>query len=117
MKVLVPQNSIEIRPISFTAVNQLACDWGIFENSEADPHRECGIQSLILVTPDYVRELLDKGVQTSPYCQNALTTAFIRDRRTFVRLYHQHDSWTWELFEAHWWDGVDSPIMVGRWLA
>lgn len=33
----------------------------------------------------------------------------------FMCIDADNGSWIWELFEAHWWDGEDCTVYVGRW--
>ena len=92
---------------------ELVCDWGRFDNAPADPHAKCGMHFLVLATPAYITHLLVDGPQEDKYW--GLHTAYMDGGRLFVRLDHEKGSWTWELFEGHWWDGDAQPIYVGRW--
>jgi hypothetical protein len=101
--------TIEIRR---NACNQLECDWGVFNNAEADPLRE--LEPLVLITDEWVVRLLGEGPHPNP--RGGLTTVTHKGHRIFAHLDFEGTRTTWELFEAHWWDGVEHPkVYVGRW--
>jgi hypothetical protein len=109
--------SIELRIT--TDGRNLECDWGVIEHGNPKP---ClgKVGHLMLITPDYAKRLVEKGPH-EPHCcgVNSVTTD---GGRTFVHLDdYRGQRWTWELFEAHWWDdnwfghNGGPPILVGRW--
>lgn len=100
--------SIELRRNSR---NELECGWGTFENGEADPKR--GLRHLVLITTEWVKQLLTDGPAPNP--RGGITSATSDGERIFAHLDYDGDRWTWELFDAHWWDNGSPDIMVGRW--
>lgn len=92
--------------------HRMECDWGIIENSEADPRR--GIKHLVLVTGDVLRRLLDQGSEPNP--RGGLTSATYDGERFFMHLDYNGQHWTWQLFAAHFDDhkGPDD-LLIGRW--
>lgn len=101
--------SIEIRRTEDCGIE---CDWGTFEHSQPRPERG-QVAHLLLVTPEMVARLLEHGPRDF---HGATHTATTDDDRTFLHVEYQGQRWTWEVFEAHWWDHRDPPIMVGKWL-
>ena len=100
--------SIELR----REQNRLVCDWGSFDNGEADPKH--GLRHLLLTTEDYVTKLLDEGQCPGP--RGGIHSASRVGDRLFAHVDHDGKRWTWELFDAHWWDhGEPSNVLVGRW--
>jgi hypothetical protein len=105
--------TIELRWIEGTD-SHLECDWGTFGNSEIDPRRT--IEPLMLITPDVVDRILEHGPE--PGIPAGGTVSCSRDgERLFCHLEYEGAGWTWELFKAHWWDGHDMKIYVGKWPA
>ena len=93
--------------------HRFECDWGVFDNPEADVSR--GLSLLMLITPDYVRYLLHNGPQSSFRGGPGIISASIDGERIFIHLDHGSGRTTWELFDAHWEDGGPPEIYVGRW--
>ena len=88
------------------------CDWGRFDNMEADPRR--GLGHLMVITGEYVHQLLVGGPQER--IDRGITSATAVGERIFVHLDYGGQHTTWELFGAHFWDGEGlGDIMVGRW--
>jgi hypothetical protein len=95
----------------------LECDWGVIEHGNPKPcHGEVG--HLMLITPDYVKQLLTRPKWT---CLCSFKTATTDGDRIFAHLDCEGQRWTWELFQAHWFDdnwfgnNGGPPILVGRW--
>lgn len=100
--------SVEIR----LSNDHFECEWGRFNNGEADPIYP--IEHLMLTTKGYVRELLETGPR--PGRRGSTHSATCRDGRMFVHLDHNDQYWTWEVFEARFWDDKGpKDILVGRW--
>jgi hypothetical protein len=92
--------------------HNLVCEWGVIEHSAPRPDRN-QVGHLMLITPDYVGQLLSSPQAHPP---GALSSATIDGERLFVHMDYQGHKWTWELFEAHWGDGKNRPeVFVGRW--
>lgn len=100
--------------------HDIECDWGTF----GDPplvvmdyltHTTTieNAAALILVSKTFA----DRGGLPTDFCQadNDVTTFYADGRRRFMRFDADNGSWTWELFDAHWWDGHDPNVYVGRW--
>jgi hypothetical protein len=87
------------------------CDWGVIEYGDPDPYLD-QVGHLMLITPDYVKQLLSHPTLYPP---GSVSSAYRSDDRTFVELLYENKRWTWELFEAHWWDGEGPEIYIGRW--
>lgn len=91
----------------------LECDWGRIRNPDANPRFP--IDSLVLVGDSWFMErlLLTGPVELS---HGEIASATVgQDGRWYVHMEYEGQRWTWEVFEAHWWDGDDLPIMIGRW--
>lgn len=102
--------SIEIRQTPDG--KHLECDWGGFENGEADPHRE--LKPLMLTTADYVKKIMDEGPLPGP--RGGIHGVSVDGERVFAHLDYCGGRTTWELFKAYWWDGGGpEDVMVGRW--
>jgi hypothetical protein len=88
------------------------CDWGRIDNSEADP--KLGLRHLMLVTGDYVQQLLNEGPREHP--RGGIHSATVDGERIFAHLDYDGQRTTWELFEAHF-EGGKGPadLMLGRW--
>lgn len=99
--------TVEIR----VADQNFVCDWGTFENSEADPRR--GLHHLMVTTPDYAAKLLESGPRPGP--RGGMHSVIRDGGRMFAHLDYEGERTTWELFGARWWDDADCPILVGRW--
>jgi hypothetical protein len=113
MRTETPAESVELRFDSKS--KNFTCKWGDLLNTEGDPLRACGIQHLILSTPEFYQELLDSGPREHPRLYGATMSAFDQDGRGFIRLEYQGNSWTWEMHKAHWWDDGDPDMLIGRW--
>lgn len=92
--------------------HELVCEWGILENTSADPLREGGPRHLMLITPEHA-QLLQFQPHIGPY--GDIDSATVVDERVFVHKEFNGHRWTWELFDAHWWDGQGPEILIGRW--
>jgi hypothetical protein len=100
--------SVEIR---LNEQDDLECVWGMFDNGEADPNRD--LKHLMLVTGDYIKDLLENGPQPGP--RGGYHSASTDGDRLFAHLDYDGRT-TWELFKAHWWDGGEpNDVMIGRW--
>ena len=89
----------------------LECDWGVFTNSEADPRK--GISTLILVTPEHIDELRRDG--PSPHKGGGTSSMSHHNGGSpLLHLDVGNFRFSWELYEAHWWDNDGPPILVGR---
>lgn len=93
--------------------SEIACTWGKIINAEANPRRECGIQHLMLTTPAYYKLLLLSG--PIKRWHGGIHSATMVDGRRYSHMKYQGTHWTWELFDAHWWDMGEPVILVGRW--
>ncbi|BCP29588.1 hypothetical protein JF780_05695 [Mycobacterium intracellulare] len=91
--------------------HQIGCDWGAIRNSEVDTRRP--IEHLMLVTPDVVERMLEHGPEIGT--RGGLVSCTEDDGRKFFHLEYDDKRWTWELFDAHWWDDEGPEIYVGRW--
>jgi hypothetical protein len=111
MRTEVPCESVEV----WLTGHEYACKWGVFRNAEGNPLRQCGIQPLIVATAELVERLLREGRQPAAIPDGSIIDAYKRDDRIFTTLEWQGNTWTWEMFKAHWWDGRGMEIMVGRW--
>lgn len=103
------------KPAGFTdhCHHRMECDWGAIRNSEADPR--LGIEHLMLIGADYVQRMLFSGPHTLGRTPGVGSATADGDR-LFFHLEHEGQRWTWELFEAHWWDGNGpDDILIGRW--
>ena len=94
--------------------HRVVCDWGIVEHPEPRPDRN-EVGHLMLTSTKYVRELLTNGPQERR--TRRIDSAFRDGDRFFCRSAYQGSSWTWELFDAHWWDGKGNGLdwLIGRW--
>jgi len=89
------------------------CDWGRFDNPEGDSRNE--LHHLLLSTTEYVEDLLKNGSKISPSGREVHSVTLV-DGRIFAYIDCGGDRWTWEMFDAHWWDGNGNQnLMVGRW--
>lgn len=105
--------SIEIRKTADG--RNLECDWGVIEHSCPKPERgELG--PLMIISADYA-ELLrdDPEAARRQYSSSYDDSVSALGSRLFAHIGHAGKRWTWELFEAHWWDGPDPRVYVGRW--
>ena len=87
------------------------CQWGVIEHSCPRPDRG-QVGSLMIVTAEYLRELLDNGPREWPRGTHSVTTD---GRRVFARHDYNWQRWTWELFPAYFTDNQGPPICIGRW--
>lgn len=106
--------SIELRINDTGAV----CDWGTIEHPEPRPDL-AEVGHLMVTTGDYVDKLLRQpgALKVPPRGPHiGFHSATTRGGRTFVHHDYNGQRWTWELFPAHWWDGLKvSDLYVGRW--
>jgi hypothetical protein len=105
--------SVELR---ITDDHVVECDWGVIEHGDPRPDRG-QIGHLMLTMRDYVDQLAKDGPCLWAHKGYRCDHAFFDGGRVFVRSTWRDQSWTWELFDAHWSDGCKWPIglMVGRW--
>lgn len=102
----------KVLPIgSDRCTHHLECDWGRFNNSEADPRRD--IEHLMLIRQQDFADLAATGQYLD--WRGSIGRAAIDGQRLFFHLDYHEKHWTWELFEAHWWDHDGPAIYVGRW--
>lgn len=88
------------------------CRWGVIEHSCPRPDRG-QVGPLMIVTPDYLRELIDNGPREWPHGgTHSVTTD---GRRVFAHHDYHGQRWTWELFPAYFTDNLGPPICIGRW--
>jgi len=93
-------------------LHDVECNWGVINNGEADPRRE--LEHLMLVTGDYIRELLQSGPIPGPH--GGVHSATTQGSRIFAHLDYNGRRTTWELFDAHFDDGQGpDDILIGRW--
>jgi hypothetical protein len=105
-------SSIEIRMTADGA--DLECEWGVFRNSDANVRKR--IDRLILIPPEHAKHMLAMApVGPLPHRSGGTSTATMVNGRIRIRLNYGVGHWDWDLYEAHWWDGEDMPIMVGKW--
>lgn len=103
--------SVEIR-IPTDPHRHLECDWGVFDNAEADPRYE--LKHLVLTTSDYVAQLLEVGPRPGP--RGGVHSVTTDGLRLFAHMDYGGKRTTWELFEAHFDDGLGpEDALVGRW--
>jgi hypothetical protein len=88
----------------------IECEWGTFDNADCHPNRPTS--HLILITPDYVQALLESG---PILYRGGVSSASEDSGRLFAHFERDGQRWTWELFEADWWDGGGPEILIGRW--
>ena len=87
------------------------CDWGILDNTEADPKR--GLHHLMLTTRGYATQLLEDGPRM---LRGNLASVTVDGGRSFMHLDHAGGRATWELFDAHLADGKGiQDLVIGRW--
>lgn len=77
------------------------CRWGVIEHSCPRPDRG-QVGPLMIVTADYLRELIDNGPREWPRGTHSVTTD---GRRVFAHHDYRGQRWTWELSAA----GVPDP--------
>lgn len=101
-----------------TCRHQWQCQWGMLNNTEADPRY--GLQHLMLITAETVGRLLTCGPE--PSTRGTGTVSATRDgERLFVHYDIDGNRTTWELFDAAIIDRgggtvVKSPnLMIGKW--
>lgn len=87
------------------------CQWGVIEHSCPRPDRG-QVGPLMLVTAEYLRELLDNGPRERPRGTHSVTTD---GRRVFAHHDYRGQRWTWELFPAYFTDNLGPPVCIGRW--
>lgn len=96
--------------------DSIECDWGVIEHSEPRPDRgEVG--HLMIATSDYVSQLLREGPDDCHCHHGGANSATELDGRLFAHIDYEGQRWTWELFNAHWWDNAPQTpaLLVGRW--
>jgi hypothetical protein len=81
--------------------HEFLCDWGVFRNAECATRYP--IQHLILITPDVFKRLLLCGPEENT-CGEGTLAASTQDGHMFAHLDWDGKHWTWECFNAHWWD-------------
>lgn len=91
---------------------EFCCDYGIFENPEADPR--LGIKPLVLMAKPFLREMLLDGDQDTGWGGRCGANIHEHGRVT-VWMEHDGQQWVWEMFEAVWWDREECDVLVGRW--
>lgn len=89
------------------------CEWGEITYPRPD---ENGIGPLMLTSVDYFCELMKEPRVWKP---GRVDTATQVEERRFIHLTDHDKRYTWELFDAHWWDEQDKPrfyqLAIGRW--
>jgi hypothetical protein len=100
--------SVEIRPTADR--EDVECDFGLFENSAADPRYP--LRPLMLITRDQAAERLRDGPK---HWRGGITSVTEQDGHMFAHVDYKGRTWTWELYEASWWDGKGLDVLVGRW--
>ncbi|EFG75263.1 hypothetical protein HMPREF0591_4826 [Mycobacterium parascrofulaceum ATCC BAA-614] len=105
--------SVELRVVNDRDVE---CDWGIVEYPNPQPHLD-RVGHLMLTAADYVTQLLTAGPATRLDEDGRIDSATTTDGRRFVHTEYKGHRWTWELFDAHWWDGITNghDWLIGRW--
>ncbi|QDF19749.1 hypothetical protein QEH38_gp17 [Mycobacterium phage LilSpotty] len=93
---------------------EFECDWGVIEYGDPRPDLD-QVGHLMLVTPDYVEQLLESGPRLAPNSSRAMHSVTVDSGRTFAHVDYFGKRWTWELFEAVMSDGQGPDILVGRW--
>jgi hypothetical protein len=89
-------------------------DWGIVEHT--DPRPDLGQVGHLMVThADYIRYLAKDGPYMSPTKGGRIDSVTFDGDRVFCHSEWRGNRWTWEVFDAHWWDHLPSEIMIGRW--
>lgn len=102
----------EVIEIRVNEHNELCCDYGTFENSQADPN--LGIKPLVLVARRFLWEMLLDGDQNTGW--GGTCGAQIHEHgRITVWMNHDGQQWVWELYEGRWWDGAECDVLVGKW--
>src|SRR5690349_14569819 len=97
--------------------HHVECDWGRIDYPEPRPDRN-EVGHLMLTSAEYVAELIAYGPQMRRSGRIHSATRDHDGQRAFARSEDaQGRSWTWELFDAHWWDGKDNGVrwLIGRW--
>ena len=106
--------SIELRMVCDLdhCTHHWECDWGRLGNTSADPR--LGIEHLMLTTGDYAQKILDKGPQEGRW--GSINSVTVDGQRIFMHLDYAGRRTTWELFDAHFWDGKGPDnVLIGRW--
>lgn len=91
----------------------LECDWGDIEHPDPRPARG-DVGPLMLIGREYLEALVTAGPRRRSDGGLDSVTVDRDNHRLFVHLDYER-RWTWELFDAHWWDGVDPTVYLGRW--
>lgn len=87
-------------------------EWGPLRNAEADPRR--GLEPLMLVENNYIQQLLASGPQPGPW--GGTHSASSDGQRIFAHMDYLGQRTTWELFPAHFDDGLGpDDMLIGRW--
>ncbi|MCC9182584.1 hypothetical protein [Mycolicibacterium mageritense] len=96
----------------------IECDWGKFGDPPlvvrdylAKTTTVEGVSPLILVSKSFA----DRGAMPSDCGGWDISRFYTESGRRFMRIEADNGSWTWELLDAHWDDGVDCDVYVGRW--
>lgn len=88
------------------------CEWGPLDNG--DPRPELGqVGPLMIITPRYLRKLINEGPQDAPW--EGVHSATVDGRRIFAHHDWNGQRWTWELHPAYFSDNEGPQIIVGRW--
>lgn len=90
----------------------MMCEFGVIERSDPRPERG-DVQHLMLTTRDYVDHLLAHGPTVGGHGQ--VDSVRLVDGVLYADIEYNGQRWTWQLYEADWWDGKGPEILVGRW--
>jgi hypothetical protein len=102
--------------------HQLESDWGVIDNSEADPKR--GLQPLMLATWGYVGKLLSDGPLLGPrgglHSVSTTLDGYVADDdaeiRVFAHIDYAGERTTWELHDAYFAEGIGpDDLAIGKW--
>ena len=108
-----------------TCTHKLESDWGVIDNSEADPAH--GLQPLMLTTWGYVGKLLSDGPEdgprgglhsVSPKALDGYVADGDAEIRVFAHVDYAGERTTWELHDAHFADGhatAPDDLVIGKW--
>lgn len=112
-----------VQPIDapITCRHWLECDWGTIQG-QPRPEQE-PVSPLCLVSRDAVHEMIEHGPNNWGRPSTGSVTLVPIDEpiteqsrlRMFFHLEYGAQTWTWELFDAHWWDHKGPQVYVGRW--
>lgn len=100
--------------------HDIECDWGTFDDPPLIVHDYLAetttvenAEPLILVSKAWI----DRGCTLPDGCSPdmSVATTYTKNGHRFLRQEADNGSWTWELFDAHWADGYEPNVYVGRW--